>query len=97
MGDLIDRGCDIVFIEFAVNDNDADRPADADAGRAHPQAAGRRRPGSVFVYTFCHDMYEAMMDGRMPASIAEFEELRITTAPDRSGSGCTRFVRCAAA
>lgn len=74
--DLIDRGCDIVFIEFAVNDNDTptDRRMRTREGLIRKLLEGGGRD-LVFVYTFCHDMYEAMMDGRMPASIAEFEQL----------------------
>jgi lysophospholipase L1-like esterase len=74
--DLISRGCDLVFVEFAVNDNGL--PADF---RMHTReglirkllADGRR--DVVLVYTFSQPMYEAMVKGEVPASIEDFEKL----------------------
>ena len=74
--DLIDRGCDLVFIEYAVND-----------GQMLPERRRRTREGLIrqllaasdcellLVYTFGQGMYEEMISGVMPDSIAEFEEL----------------------
>lgn len=73
--EIIARGCDLVFVEYAVND--------------YGTAAVRRqrtREGTVrqllaagidvvFVYTFCPEMLPDMEAGRVPATIAEFEAL----------------------
>lgn len=71
--DLINRHCDLVFVEYAVNDY------------AHPaEKRNRTREGLlrkllkasfdvVVVYTYCQDMYKDMYAGGIPASIAEFE------------------------
>lgn len=74
--DLIDRQCDLVFVEYAVNDEDVS-----------PLKRGRSREGLirqlladgerdvVLVYTYSSGMYDAMTDGRMPDTIAEFERI----------------------
>jgi len=74
--DLIDTGCDLVFVEFAVNDNEVptERRARTREGLLRRLLADGRRD-VVLVYTYCQDMYEDMMNGRVPPSIAEFEEL----------------------
>lgn len=76
--DIIDRNCDVVFIEYAVNDHDV------------PSYRRRRtREGLIrqlykagvteliFVYTYSGEMKEEIDKGRYPASIAELEELAI--------------------
>lgn len=73
---LVERGCDLVFVEYAVNDS------------AHPvQRRRRSREGLVrqlredglrdvvLVHTFMHGMYEDMLAGRRPTSIDEFETI----------------------
>lgn len=74
--DLIDRGCDLVFVEFAVNDNadEADCRMRTREGLLRKLLADGRRD-VVLVYTFCQEMYADMKDGRVPASIADFERL----------------------
>lgn len=74
--DLIDRGCDLVFIEFAVNDFGAtsERRMRTREGLVRKLLAGPGRD-LVFTYTFSQPMYEDMAAGRVPASIAEFEQL----------------------
>jgi hypothetical protein len=73
--EIVARECDLVFVEFAVND--FGQPS----GRR-----GRTREGLlrqllsagcdvVLVYTFCPEMLPDMEAGRRPASIAEFEVL----------------------
>ena len=74
--DLIDRGCDLVFVEFAVND-----------GGAPPVQRRRTREGLlrkllagdgrdlVLTYTYAQDHYAPIMAGQAPATIAEFEQL----------------------
>lgn len=74
--DIIDRHCDLVFVEYAVNDQGA--PAEARMrtreGLIRKLLAGTGRD-VVLVHTFCQDMYDDISAGRVPASIAEFEEL----------------------
>lgn len=74
--DLIDTGCDLVFVEFAVNDNDVptERRGRTREGLLRQLLADGNRD-VVLVYTYCQDMYEDMMAGRVPPSIAEFEAL----------------------
>ncbi|XEC93615.1 SGNH/GDSL hydrolase family protein [Paenibacillus tarimensis] len=74
--DLTDRGCDIVFVDYAVNDNDmpADYRKRTREGLVRKLLEGEDRD-LVFVYTYCQDMYDAMMTGAIPASIREFEQL----------------------
>ena len=74
--DLIRRGCDLVFIEFAVND--AGEPTDKRM-RTREGLLRKLKSGLgadlVFVYTYQQTMYAEMQRGEMPASIAEFEQL----------------------
>ncbi|WP_313999571.1 SGNH/GDSL hydrolase family protein [uncultured Paenibacillus sp.] len=74
--DLIHRGCDIVFVEYAVNDHDtpSGRRRRTREGLIRKLLADGERD-VVFVYTFCQDMYEPMAAGREPDSIRELEEL----------------------
>lgn len=73
--DLIGRGCDVIFVEFAVND------------LAMPAVQRRRvREGLVrkllhescdlvFVYTYERSMLDDLMAARLPESVAEFEDI----------------------
>lgn len=76
--DLIDRGCDLVFVDYAVNDLYAapERRMNTREGLLRKLLADARRD-VVFVYTFHIDMYEKMVIGGMPDSIAEFEQLAV--------------------
>ncbi|WFB35352.1 SGNH/GDSL hydrolase family protein [Kiritimatiellota bacterium B12222] len=74
--DILQRNCDLVFVEYAVNDWDFD-----------PQLRKKSREGLIrkllradtcdviLVYTFRQEMYQEMMSGIVPESIAEFELL----------------------
>ncbi|MFS0726665.1 SGNH/GDSL hydrolase family protein [Paenibacillus sp. 1P07SE] len=74
--DIIGRDCDLLFVEYAVNDH-----------QEPPEKRMRTREGLlrkllerteadlVLVYTFRQEMYEDMMSGRMPSSIAGLEQL----------------------
>ena len=73
--EFIDTACDLVFIEFAVNDNGA-----------NPDQRMRTREGLirkllaenidvVIVYTFYHNMFKQADMGEIPDSIADFENL----------------------
>jgi hypothetical protein len=74
--DLIERGCDLVFVEFAVND--ADTPSTL-RGRTREGLLRKLLAGEgrdlVLVYTYRQGMYAEMTAGQVPASIAEFERL----------------------
>lgn len=74
--DLIGRGCDLVFIEFAVNDygEPAERRCRTREGLIRKLLAGA---GSdvVLAYTFGQPMYDDMMSDRVPQSIVDFEVL----------------------
>lgn len=74
--DLIDRGCDLVFIEFAVNDGGVptERSTRTREGLIRKLLAGEGRD-LVLVYTFAQGMYEDMIKGRVPDSIQEFESI----------------------
>lgn len=67
--------CDLVFVEYAVND--ADQPADR--RRRSREGVLRQVLGAgaevVLVHTYRPEMEGDMANGRVPASVAEFEEL----------------------
>lgn len=73
---ILERGCDLVFVEYAVNDSgepSARRRRTREGLVRQLLADGRR--DVLFTYTFMPNMYEDMQAGRMPASVAELEEL----------------------
>jgi lysophospholipase L1-like esterase len=73
--EIIERGCDLTFVEYVVNDY------------GHPsERRGRSREGLirqllaagqdvVLVYTYCPEMREDIERGEIPPSVAEFEAL----------------------
>jgi len=74
--DILERHCDLVFVEYAVNDFFVltDRRARSREGLLRQLLAGDGRD-VVLVYTYGQGMYVDMVAGRIPASIAEFEVL----------------------
>ncbi len=74
--DLIERGCDLVFIEFAVNDEgeSAEKRMRSREGLVRKLLRGEGCD-LVFTYTFMQTMYADMLAGCVPPSIAEFEQL----------------------
>lgn len=73
--EIIDRGCDLVFVEYAVNDYHvptAQRNRSREGLLRQLLAAGC---DVVLVYTFCPEMLPDMAASRVPPSIAEFETL----------------------
>lgn len=74
--DIIDKGCDLLFIEYAVNDNgtEANRRMAAREGLLR-QVLKQNNCDVVFVYTFCQEMYEDIEKGIVPKSIEDFETL----------------------
>lgn len=74
--DILQRECDLVFVEYAVNDFYApeDRRMQTREGLLRKLLAG----GScdvVLTYTYIQAMYEDMAEGKVPGSIADFEQL----------------------
>ncbi|MFC5404124.1 SGNH/GDSL hydrolase family protein [Cohnella soli] len=74
--DLIDRGCDLVFVDYAVNDGEepAEKRMRTREGLLRKLLDGDRRD-VVLVYTFSQAFYKEMMGGEAPATIREFEQL----------------------
>lgn len=72
---VVARGCDLVFVEYAVNDfgTAADRRGRTREGLIRQL----RRAGIevVLIHTYCGEMEPDLVAGRTPVSIAEFEEL----------------------
>lgn len=73
---LIDKGCDIVFVEYAVNDygRDKDERAKTREGVIR-KLLKSEQCDVVIVYTFSCEMFEAMQAGEIPHSIADFEKI----------------------
>jgi lysophospholipase L1-like esterase len=76
--DLIQFGCDIVFIEFAVNDEgvDTERRTRTREGLVRTLLKDEARD-IVFTYTYSHGMYKEMIDKKVPSSISELEQIAI--------------------
>ncbi len=74
--DIVGRDCDLVFVEYAVNDNDtpADKRAQTREGLLRKLLAGKGRE-LVLTYTYSQPMYEPMSRGEVPHSVADFEKL----------------------
>ncbi|OCT12070.1 hypothetical protein A8709_29900 [Paenibacillus pectinilyticus] len=74
--DVINRKCDLTFIEFAVNDYNtpSEQRMRAREGLIRKLLADGHSE-LVIIYTYCQKMYEEMSQGEVPASISEFEEL----------------------
>jgi hypothetical protein len=74
--DLVDRGCDLVFVEYAVNDlpEPSARRARSREGLLR-QLLAPRTTDVVLVHVFAQAMLEAMGQGSHHSSVAEFETL----------------------
>lgn len=73
--DILTHGCDLVFVEYSVNDSD--QPT-ARRNRTREGLLRQLRGADcdvVLVHTFCPQMLDALVAGQSPASIAEFELL----------------------
>lgn len=71
--DLIEPECDIVFVEYAVNDEPGEKTIRTREGLVRKLLEEQR--DVVFVYTYYQGMYESMSAGKIPPSIAELELL----------------------
>lgn len=74
--DIIDRNCDIVFVEYAVNDwnETTERRNRTREGLVRKLLKDGKRD-VVLVYTFRQEMYSYIMRGEIPDSISEFERI----------------------
>lgn len=74
--DLIDRQCDLVFVEYAVND---EKEAPVKRARSREglirQLLAEGNRDVVIVYTYSEQMYEKLEAGEVPATIEEFEQI----------------------
>jgi lysophospholipase L1-like esterase len=74
--DLIDRGCNLVFIEIAVNDMEepAEKRRRTQEGLIRKLLKDGKRD-VVVLYVYCQEMYDDMMNGRVPWLIEDFEQI----------------------
>lgn len=74
--ELTHKDCDLIFVEFAVNDEDFDSTLRARSREGLVRKILAKTDADVvFVYTFIQTMLEDMQAGKVPKSIAEFEEI----------------------
>lgn len=74
--DLIDRGCDIIFIEYAVNDNGVETAVrNASREGLIRKLANNTEADLVITYTYSGDYLPYMLEGKFPDTITEFEAL----------------------
>lgn len=74
--DIINRNCDVVFIEYAVNDND--EPSVEKRMRTREGLIRKflkNQVDLVLTYTYCQDMYDSLMKDELPETVRQFEEL----------------------
>lgn len=74
--DLIERECDLVFVDYSVNDDDepGEKRMRTREGLLRKLLQDGRRD-VVIVHTFRQAFYSEMIEGKVPASIADFEKL----------------------
>lgn len=75
--DLIQRGCDIIFIEYAVNDFQQPVEIRMRAREGLIRKVLSAECDCVIVYTYCQEMYKDILSGILPDSIRDFEKLAI--------------------
>lgn len=73
--EILDRNCDLVFVEYAVNDNGEDVVERRRSREGLIRKLKKAGCDVVCTYTFCKEMLDDMNAGRVPASIADFEIL----------------------
>ncbi|MBU3112148.1 SGNH/GDSL hydrolase family protein [Clostridium lacusfryxellense] len=74
--DIITRNCDIIFVEFAVNDNEqvTEKRMRTRKGLLR-KLLSSGKSDLVLTYTYSNDMYDEMINSQVPSSINEFEIL----------------------
>lgn len=73
--DLISRGCDLVFVEFAVNDAETDEEQRMRSREGLIRKLLAEKRDVVLVYTFYPKMYDDVIHNRIPKSILDFDRL----------------------
>jgi lysophospholipase L1-like esterase len=73
--EIIAPGCDLTFVEYAVNDSGHPTPRRNRSREGLIRKLLAAAQEVVLVYTFAEDMRADMEAGRVPPSIAEFERL----------------------
>ena len=73
--DVISKNCDLVFVEFAVNDDASDANYRAKTREGLIRKLIKAGCDVVAVYTYCSSMYAPMMKDEIPPSIADFEKI----------------------
>jgi len=73
--DIIEKNCDLVFIEYAVNDYCVDREERMRSREGLIRQLIEEKRDIILVYTYCQQMYNAMKKGDIPDSVADFEIL----------------------
>lgn len=73
--ELIRTECDLVLVEYAVNDNDVDAEERMRTREGLIRKLLRANIDVVLVYTFYQNMYDEMKDGGVPQSIQDLEQL----------------------
>ncbi|GCE10604.1 SGNH/GDSL hydrolase family protein [Tengunoibacter tsumagoiensis] len=73
--DLIEKGCDLIFVEYAVNDSENPPGWRMKTRETLLRILLDGQRDVVLVYTYIQNMYSSMAEGRAPDSIAEFEAL----------------------
>jgi len=74
--EILNRGCDLVFVEYAVNDFGTEPGLRARAREGLLRQLLREgNCDVVLAYTYCPEMQADMFAGRVPASITDFELL----------------------
>ena len=71
--DIISKGCDLVFVEYAVNDYSFDRSYRAKTREGLIRKLLKSGCDIVVVYTYFNAMYDEMMRGEAPSSVGDFE------------------------
>ena len=73
--DIIDKKCDLVFVEFAVNDRNLQKDYRLRCREGLIRKLIKADCDVVIVYTYCSQMYEPMMNGEVPDTIKEYETI----------------------
>lgn len=69
------EGCDLIFVEFAANDNTEKTEYRMKTREGLIRKLLKQQSDIVLVYTYVQEMYEDMMNNRIPKSVFEFEQL----------------------
>lgn len=74
--DIVGRGCDVVFVEYAVNDRilPSERRNRSREGLIRKILTGTDAD-VVLVYTYCAEMLQDLLKGTLPDTVAELERI----------------------